>query len=171
MQQSACTHFFTITIQDFCITRILKVYTKCALLEIHVRGREKRRLSYSWSLFPSASCVYIGSRLLAADPVGGAFCLYLLWSASIFDYRVIFFIPIGSIRVLSMKTHVRGSLQREREQQMLFDHIRSTTSCKIVCILVQVLLPSGICKSRQPFPFHVFLFLYSWLISLASLCS
>ena len=38
---------------------------------------------------------------------------------------------------------------------MLFDHIRSTTSCKIACILVQVLLPSGICKSRQPFPFHV----------------
>ena len=28
------------------------------------------------------------------------------------------------------------------------------TSCKIAFILVQVLFPSGNCKSRQPFPFH-----------------
>ena len=64
------------------------------------------------------------------------------------------------VNVLTMKTYVRGSLQREREQQMFFDHIRSTTSCKIACILVQVLLPSGICKSRQPFPLTCFLLIF-----------
>ena len=46
---------------------------------------------------------------------------------------------------------------------MLFDHIRSTTSCKIACILVQVLLPSGICKSRQPFPLTCFRH-FSWWV-------
>jgi hypothetical protein len=82
---------------------------------------------------------------------------------------VIFFIPIGSMRVLSMKTHVRGSLQREREQQMLFDHIRSTTSCKIAFILVQVLFLLAFASPDSLFLSTCFLFIDSWWIFLASL--
>ena len=51
----------------------------------------------------------------------------------------------------------------------VFPFVFAQHHVKMHSFLVQVLLPSGKCKSRQPFPFHVFLFLYSWLISLASL--
>ena len=52
---------------------------------------------------------------------------------------------------------------------MLFDHIRSTTSCKIACILVQVLFLLAFASPDSLFLSTCFLFIDSWLIILASL--
>ena len=52
---------------------------------------------------------------------------------------------------------------------MLFDHIRSTTSCKIACILVQVLFLLAFASPDSLFLSTCFLFIDSWWIFLASL--